>query len=218
MAKSKKRDYQNDYVSVTQCLNELRKPALENWFKANTAAYCNEESAKGKLIGTQVHDLIQLYIQKEEVKIETEYDVEVKTLLESFVLFREEHPYYILTASELPMTSEIYKFNGTMDCIASCGDDLSIPFDWKSSRCKNDCLPPIFDEHLWQVSSYAKLYEEVHGKEINKAFVLAIAKDKVAYQLREVSKEEITHYFNEIFLPALKICYGKKRKFNVKEK
>ena len=42
-----RRQYNNDYGSVTQILNVLRKQGLENWFKYNTAQFCNEESKKG---------------------------------------------------------------------------------------------------------------------------------------------------------------------------
>ncbi len=214
MGKNNKRQYGNDYPSVTSVLSGLRNLALEGWLKYNSAVFCNAESEKGKLIGTQIHSAIQLYIQKEEVKIETEYEAEVTTLLKSFILFRKEHPEFILTASEMPMTSEVYKFNGTMDCVGSLHGEL-IVFDWKSGKCKDDSSPPIYDEYLYQTSAYCKLYEEIQGTEIKTAYVLAIAKDKEAYSLQKISKEEINHYFNEIFLPALKICYGK-RKFKKK--
>lgn len=40
-----RRDYQNDYPSVTQALDVLRKIGLEMWFKINTLEYINTKSA-----------------------------------------------------------------------------------------------------------------------------------------------------------------------------
>ena len=93
MAKALRRDYGNDYPSVTQALGILRKIGLENWFKYNTAKFCNEESNKGKLIGTQIHEAIQSHIEKEEVKVETQYSEEVMNALNSFMLFKKENHY-----------------------------------------------------------------------------------------------------------------------------
>ena len=66
------------YPSVTAVLNVLRKPALEWWFKNNTAEFCDAESNKGKEIGSLVHKIIQQHIENEEIEFETEYPDEVK--------------------------------------------------------------------------------------------------------------------------------------------
>src|SRR3990167_1699138 len=82
-----KRNYDNDYPSVTTILGLLRKIGLEMWFKYNSAKFCDEKSNKGKLIGTQIHEAIQSYIETGTAKIETEYDKEVMNALNSFIAF-----------------------------------------------------------------------------------------------------------------------------------
>ena len=199
-----KRAYQNDFPSVTTVLGVLRKQALEYWFKANTLKFITEESAKGKLIGTQIHAVIQDYIEKGSAKIETEYIDEVKNALESFIKFTKENPDIKLKRSELPLTSEQFKYNGTIDCTAEVAGVLILA-DWKTGKAKEEESPAIYDEYLYQVASYVYLYNEVNKTNIEKAIIVSVAKDKVAYGTRMMNKEEIDGCFNEVFLPALKI-------------
>lgn len=198
-----KRDYQNTYGSVTQILGILRKIGLEMWFKFNTAAFCNAESNKGKEIGIQIHEAIQSHIEAGEVKVETQYGEEVMTALKSFMLFKKQHPKIKLKRSELPLTSEKYKYNGTLDCIGNDGE--AVILDWKTGKCKKKIEPPIYDEYLYQVAAYVYAYNEQEKGNIKKAYILAIAKDKVGYNLREMDEKELRECFEEVFLSTLKI-------------
>jgi hypothetical protein len=211
MANKKHRDYENDYPSVTTVLGILRKIGLENWFKYNTPQFIKEESDKGKLIGTQIHEGINNLITTGEIKVETNYASDVMNALKGFMAFKKDHPEYTLISSELPLTSEVYKFNGTLDCIAKKGDTLVLS-DWKTGKAKDKDKPDIYDEYKYQVSAYVYLYNEVNKANIEKAFILALAKDKVAYNFCEIGKEEIEDCFNEVFLPALKILKYQKEK------
>ena len=201
-----KRDYPNNYPSVTTILGVLRKIGLENWFKYNTAASCDAKSNKGKLIGTQIHEAIQSYIETGKVSVTTEYNEEVTNALKSFMLFRKEQPEHILRRSELALTSEKYKFNGTIDCI---GDDIM--WDWKTGEAKEETNPKIWPEWKYQISAYVYLYNETQGTNIEKARIIAIAKDKVAYNQYIMDKEEIDECFNEVFLSCLRILNYQKR-------
>ncbi len=201
-----KRQYLNDYVSVTQVLGVLRKPALEWWFKVNTAAYCDEKSAKGKEIGTQIHNVIQSFIETGKAKIESQYPDEVTNALKSFMLFRKENPEIVMKKAEIPLTSEQYKYNGTVDCK---GEMMII--DWKTGEKKEKEKPTIYDEYLTQVSAYVYLWNEVNKTNIEKAIIVAVAKDGIAYNLYSMNKQQIDLCFNEIFLPALKIFYAQKQ-------
>ena len=86
-----KRQYDNDYVSVTGLLSILSNYGLMEWFKRTPYAQILEESNKGKTIGKQLHDVIQSHIDKQEAKIETEYPEEVSTALKSFMLFKKDN-------------------------------------------------------------------------------------------------------------------------------
>jgi CRISPR/Cas system-associated exonuclease Cas4 (RecB family) len=212
MATKMKRQYDNDFPSVTTVLGVLRKIGLENWFKYNTAKFCNDKSEKGKLIGTQIHEAIENHILHNKVSVETEYAEEVTNALKSFMLFQKEHPEILLEWSEIMLTSKIYGYNGTMDCRAMRGTTPLI-LDWKTGECKKKDAPAIYDEYIYQVSAYVKAYNEAYNQNISTALIVSFAKDKVAYNIYEMGKEEIEASFNEAFLPALKIYnYQKQQK------
>ena len=72
MAK-KHRDYDNEYPSVTQIIDVMRKIGLEMWFKVNTPEFIKAESAKAKEIGTQLHEAIQSHIETETFFTKTSF-------------------------------------------------------------------------------------------------------------------------------------------------
>lgn len=208
MAKRAHRDYQNSYPSVTTVLGVLRKMGLEHWYKINSIKFINNAMAKGKTIGKQTHEAIEHYINTGEAKIETEYPDEVTFALKSFMLFRKEHPEFKIKLTETALVSEKYGYNGTAD--APAHPDL---MDWKTAEAKEKEQPPIYDDWKYQVSAYVYLWNE-HNPEniIDKAHIVSIAKDKVAYTLCTMGKEEIDSCFNEVFLPCLKIYNYQRRK------
>lgn len=205
-----KRDYQNNYPSVTEVLGVLRKIGLEMWFKWNTAKFCDEKSAKGKEIGTQIHELIQRHIELNEMKIETQYPEEVTNAVKSFLLFKKEHPEIKLNLSEIAGTSETYKYNYTVDCNGS-ENGVEIVADWKTGECKKKDKPTIYDEHLYQVSAYVYAYNELKKVDIQRACIVCFAKDKVSYNIQWLNGQEIKECFEEVFLPALRICNFQRR-------
>lgn len=203
-----KRNYTNDYPSVTTVLGVLRKIGLENWFKVNTPEFIQEESSKGKLIGTQIHEAIQSFIETGKAKVETNYNQEVMNALNSFMAFRKDFPEIGLKVSEVALTSEVHKFNGTIDCI---GEGMIV--DWKTAQAKEKEKPVIYDEYKYQVSAYVHLWNEVKGENIEKAIIVSVAKDKVSYATHQMGKDEIKDCFNEVFLPSLRILnYQRERK------
>lgn len=206
-----KRQYDNDFPSVTQILDVLRKIGLEFWFKKNTLDFITRESEKGKLIGTQIHEAIQSHIETDKVSIKTEYADEVMNALKSFMLFKKEHPEIKLKRSEMQLTSLVYGYNGTMDVEGEISG-LDVPGDWKSGQAKEEEKPTIYDEHIYQVAAYLKAYNEVLSKKATEAFIVVLAKDKVAYNYRLITAEEIDGAFNEVFLSALRIKNYTRRK------
>lgn len=205
-----KRDYQNDYPSVTQVLDILRKISLENWFKFNTPQFIKDKSDKGKLIGSQIHEAIHTYIETGKTKIETEYPDEVTFALKSFMLFRNEHPEIALKNAEMALTSEKYHYNGTLDCEAE-RNSVPILLDWKTGEAKEKDKPAIYDEYKYQVSAYDNLFEEIKQIKPMADIIIALAKDKVTYNLYEMTRQETEEYFNEIFLSALRILNCQRR-------
>ena len=198
----------NGYPSVTEVLGVLRKIGLEFWFKYNTLEFCNAESNKGKVVGTQIHDAIEQYINTGQAKVESEYAEEVNNALQSFMLFRKENPDIQLTLSEVSLTSEEHGFNGTIDA-----PNPPYLVDWKSGNAKKDDAPKIYDEYKSQVSAYVYLWNENNpDKYIDRAHIVSLAKDKIGYSLYTMEEEEINNEFNQVFLSALKIKNYQRRK------
>lgn len=212
MAKKKHRDYTNDYPSVTQALGVLRKIGLEMWFKYNDAKFCDAESKAGREAGTDTHNVIQEFIETGTAKLETQYPEEVTTAMKSFQLFTSENKAMKLHRSELALTSEKYKFNGTIDCIGEA-DGVPIILDWKTGKAKDKDVPAIYDEYKYQVAAYVYLYNEINEANIQNAIIVSIAKDKIAYSQYIMNELEIRECFEEVFLPALQILnYQRKNK------
>jgi hypothetical protein len=203
----RKRDYDNDYPSVTTVIDILRKIGLENWFKYNTPAFIKTESAKAKEIGTQLHEAIQTHIELNTLKVDTQYPNEITNALKSFMLFKKECPQIKLKRSEIKMTSEVWKVNGTLDCIGNDGEEVIL--DWKSGNARDDIKPPIYDEYLIQVAAYVGLYNQINNTNISHAYVLALAKDKITYNLEKVNDETLFIGFR-IFTKCLEIYNDKK--------
>lgn len=204
-----KRNYpKNGYPSVTTVLGSvLRNPGLEQWFLSNTRQFCTDKSNKGKKIGGEIHDAIEQYINTGKASIDTEYQEEVQTALNSFILFRKENPEMKLTLSEIPLVNEKYCYNGTVDAPSP-----PILYDWKTSEAKLEDKPKIYPEHLAQCSAYVNSWNENNPNElIHTARIVAIAKDKIAYNIYEMDADEINECFNEVFLPCLKILNYQKR-------
>lgn len=201
-----KREYQNQYPSVTQLISQLASPGLMMWFKMTPLVEINRISARGKQIGTDTHLAIENFILTGKAKIETNYAEEVVNALNSFMLFRKERADIILEKSEMPLTSQKYLFNGQVDCLAKKDDKIWL-LDWKSQDCKNKDKPVIYDEAKIQTAAYAYLLKECQNIDIEKVLIVAVAKNKVAYNTYEMDKTETDDWFNEVFLPLLKIYY-----------
>lgn len=216
-----KRDYEKQYPSVTEILGVLRKEGLENYFKWNTPDFIKEDSEKAKLIGTQCHEVFQAHIEKTSPEFETQYPDEVANVINSFFKFKNEHPEIKLIKSEIKCTSEIYKYNMTLDCLGYENQEL-ILFDWKSSKCnigkKNESEKPvIYDESLYQISAYVVGYNEQYNTNVSKARIIAFAKDKVEYNMVLLNQEQIIEYFTEVFLSCLKIKWNQIKNKNLKK-
>jgi hypothetical protein len=207
-----KRQYNNNYPSVTQVLDVLRKPGLEAWFKYNTIQFINNETTKGKEIGTIIHQAIQDHIELREVKVDTMYPDEVMNALKAFMQFKKDHPEFKLRRSEMMLTSEVHKYNGTLDCEAERDGELLIA-DWKTSKVKDKDYPDIYDEYIYQVAAYVAAYNEINKTTINRAIIVSLAKDKPVYNYMEIDSTKLKGGFEEVFLPALQI-YNYQRKKN----
>ncbi len=215
MARSNHRKYDNDFPSVTQLIGQLLSQGLVYWWKTHTIAEINAISTRGKQIGTDTHEAIHQFIETGKAEVKTEYAPEVTNALNSFMLFRRERPDLILTNGEISLTSKVFSFNGQIDCFAK-RESFDWLADWKSQDIKDKEKPVIYDEAKIQCSAYWFLAEEMLKKEFEKAIIVALAKDKVAYNTHEMDRVEASGWFNEVVLPLLKIWNYRNNKLGEK--
>jgi hypothetical protein len=199
-----KRKYTNSYPSVTEILKVIASEQLQDWMCRTPYWEILKAQKEGREIGTIVHQCIQDHIELKEVKVETIYPDEVMTGLKSFMLFKKEHPEIIMKRSEKMLTSEIHKINGTLD-VEGTIDLIPAIGDWKCVKASKYEKPGIWPNYKIQLSAYIKLNNEMFGTQIESGFSVPIAKDKIAYNLYIMGKEEIDDCFNEAFLPAVKL-------------
>jgi CRISPR/Cas system-associated exonuclease Cas4 (RecB family) len=198
----------NGYPSVTEVTGQLRSYGLEWFFKSHSLREINDITNKAKKVGTQMHEVIQTYIETGEAKVDTEYAEEITNTLKSFMLFRKEHPQYELRRSEISMSSDKLKLNGQLDCLAHDGELLIA--DWKSANAKDKDIPAIYDNYKTQVSAYLFMYNELFYENVKSAIIVSLAKDKVAYNYYRMDWDEVSSEFHKVFLPLLTISHYRK--------
>ena len=206
--------YNKDYPSVTAVINMLRKESLEDWFKRNTPEFIEAECTAGLKVGKIIHQAIAAQIEAERFSFVTEFPEQARNALDSFDLFRKEHREVKLKKAEIKMISDEYKVNATLDCLAKI--QMPIVFDWKTVKAYSAEKPAIYEESIHQASAYVKIYNswrKIEGKAdaVRQAAVVAIAKDKVAYNYLLLTEKAINESFHDVFLPAVRIWFYKKR-------
>jgi hypothetical protein len=202
--RNKKRNYGNDYPSVTEILSILRKPGLEQWYKLNTKDFVDEESKKSRDYGTFVHSVIEKFIATGVVD-KTEISGAASTAIDSFSFFLDLNPDDKFANCETKMTSTKFKFNGTSDAIGFSGVGKKVLFDWKTSG--GDLK--IYDEYIAQVSAYVWLCGE-SGAPVDGAKIVVLSRAKTDFIVGEYSTPELIWYFENLFLPALQIYNAQK--------
>jgi hypothetical protein len=214
---NKKRDYNNDFLSVTEVLSKLRKVGLEMWYKNNSSYECDRISKKSKEIGSQLHSLLENFIVygSGETSINSSFQEEISNALNGFIAFKNEHPCIKLKWAELQLSNDILKLNGTIDCIGEENDNLVL-IDWKTGECKNKALPPIYPEYILQVAAYAALYNLDKNQQmpvsfsiIKKAYIVVLSKDKPFYNILELDETILKAAF-KAFNCVLQYCYSQK--------
>jgi CRISPR/Cas system-associated exonuclease Cas4 (RecB family) len=224
MEKKKKRQYDNDYFSVTQVLALLRKPQLEGWLKYHTAQDIDKMTKDALEIGTLVHECIENFVITgkatvalgggETDNVSTLVVDSLKNALNGFISFQKTLSTK-LKIVEHQLISDEHKVNGTIDCIGIDSDGNGVLLDWKTCSAKDGKKLPVYPEAKLQVAAYASLYNLIEGgkngnPEIKKAIIVALSKDQQQYRAVELDEKEIKELFENIFLPLVQIKYALK--------
>ena len=155
------------YPSVTYVLSHYPKGKFfEDWLKkvGYSADYIVKKASEE---GTQVHEMIEAYLNGEEMKFlehgRPMYDPNIWQMFLRFVDFWEEYK-PILIEAEVHLFSDELKIAGTCDMVCEINGELWI-VDFKTSNH----LQTTYD---LQTAIYAKCFEECYGKKVNRTGVL----------------------------------------------
>ena len=161
------------YPSVTYVLSHYPKGKFfEDWLKK--VGYASEYIVKkASEEGTQVHEMIEAYLNGEELKFLEHgipmYDPNVWQMFLRFVDWWEEYKPTLVEA-EVHLFSDELKIAGTCDLVCEIDNELWI-IDFKTSNY----LQTTYD---LQTAIYAQCFEECYGKKINRAGVLWLKSSK----------------------------------------
>ena len=161
------------YPSVTYVLSHYPKGKFfEDWLKkvGYSADYIVKKASEE---GTQVHEMIEAYLNGEELKFLEHgrpiYAPNVWQMFLRFVDFWEEYKPTLIEA-EIHLFSDELKIAGTCDMVCEINGELWI-IDFKTSNH----LQTTYD---LQTAIYAKCFEECFGKKVDRTGVLWLKSSK----------------------------------------
>jgi len=184
---------------VTTVLSILNKPALVVW--ANRLGLQGIDSTKFRDkaadIGTITHLLIMAHLTRKEIDL-TEYakqDIDTaQHCMVSYYEWEKAHKVEPLLV-ETPLSSDIYGYGGTPDCLARINGELEL-LDFKTSTA-------IWNDHFYQLAAYRQLCIEKGYKDLNRARILRFGKDgDTGFEDRLITKFDNEF---ELFLHCLSI-------------
>lgn len=156
---------------VTTILGVLNKPALVPWANRlglqgiDTSKYVDEAAS----IGTLAHALIAESMGGAKVPHGDFTADQLTRARHGVAAFDKWRSRLTLVAHmiETPLVSDVHRYGGTIDVLASVNDTLEL-IDLKTSS-------GIWPEHIYQIGAYWKLLQE-HGHEIKGARILRIGR------------------------------------------
>jgi len=189
-------------ASPTTVLGLVSSWGLIRWWKNTHPAEIKEKETTGKDAGTDGHKLIEGWINKTDIQIETSHPEEVQNARDSLLLCMKEHP-IVLKSAELKFDYDAFGYSGMIDADGTYADKISI-FDWKIKWAKKYPKPAIYDDFEYQLAMYFQAYRDIINKDIKQAVSVVLAKDKVAYNLKVIDAETLDEHFKGWCLPLLK--------------
>lgn len=183
-------------------LDELLERAAKNWMTAK-----NEAAG----IGTEIHDLIELYIKEGQDAV-GKYRPEVTHGFLAFLQWEKDHGVKWLQ-SEMQIVSQVHGYAGTLDAICIY-EGRPYVIDFKSSK-------GFYDTYGMQIAAYRKAAEEM-GHTVEGTGILRLDKTTGEPEFKDYSKD----YDRDLtaFIKLLDFYYHQKQrrlrnnKFTLKSK
>ncbi len=151
------------YISVTQVLKVIDKPAIRYWYgneiylamvkdptlsekEAMASPYVTSKKAMRR--GTRVHDFIENYKNGAKMPEEFVGNNELIGYYNAFLFFLKDHPQFEVISSERTVKNEKEGYKGTLDLHAKVGEREML-IDVKTNKEAN-----VYDEVALQLSAY----------------------------------------------------------------
>ena len=166
------------YPSVTSVTGLLNKESIKKWRKKVGEEKANKISTQAARHGTSAHQLFEDYIRNDN--FEEKFKSAMPTTQQAFISVEKLlNQIGTVHALEAPLYSHELQLAGRVDCIAEWEGKLSV-IDFKTSaKPKN---PEWITNYFIQETAYAKMFEELTGKEVE-AIVTLIAVSNGTSQL-----------------------------------
>ena len=166
------------YPSVTSVTGLLNKESIKKWRKRVGEEKANKISTQAARHGTSAHQLFEDYIRNDN--FEEKFKSAMPTTQQAFISVEKLlNQIGTVHALEAPLYSHELQLAGRVDCIAEWEGKLSV-IDFKTSaKPKN---PEWITNYFIQETAYAKMFEELTGKEVE-AIVTLIAVSNGTSQL-----------------------------------
>lgn len=166
------------YPSVTSVTGLLNRDGIKKWRKRVGEKTANKISTQAARHGTSAHQLFEDYIRNDN--FEEKFKSAMPTTQQAFISVEKLlNQIGTVHALEAPLYSHELQLAGRVDCIAEWHGKLSV-IDFKTSaKPKN---PEWITNYFIQETAYAKMFEELTGKEVE-AIVTLIAVSNGTSQL-----------------------------------
>ena len=162
------------YPSVTSVTGLLNRDGIKKWRKRVGEKTANKISTQAARHGTSAHQLFEDYIKNDN--FEEKFKSAMPTTQQAFIsLEKELNKIGTVHALEAPLYSHKLQLAGRVDCIAEYfGDKISI-IDFKTSRKPKE--RKWIQNYFIQETAYAKMFEELTGKEVHSLITMIAVSD-----------------------------------------
>ena len=162
----------NVYPSITTVLGDQpeKKKVLAEWRARVGEAEANKISQQSARRGTDLHTLLESYIQGDEIDVR-------QVLPTTLARFRPvqkclDENLQMVYASETPMFSDILRIAGTADLICEWNGEVTV-VDFKTARKMK--TPDMITDYFVQATAYSIMFEEHTGIECHHFAILMVS-------------------------------------------
>ena len=157
----------NAYPSVTTILSIVNEESIAKWRKRVGEEEANRIGARAATRGTQVHSIIEKYLQNDSDYKEG-FLPHVVQSLENLRPLLDKHVTKVY-AQEVPLYSDHLQMAGTCDAVVEW-DGVPTIVDWKTSRRPKK--KANIGNYFMQLAAYAVMWEERTGMAINQTRIV----------------------------------------------